>query len=112
MALQLRQPPKTDNREEERFQEELYWLLSKVGTRTLDLGLIAAGTVSPFTITVNGARVGKGQTVLVTPPSTIEADLMWCGFISADDTVTVRVLNPTGSGIDPASGEWSARVLI
>lgn len=103
-----RQPPRTGDRETERYFEDLYQLLAHYGERTIELGSISAGTVATFTMTVTGAKVNAGQ-VIIGAPGTLEANLLWCGHVTADDEVTVRVYNPTGSPIDPASGTWSAR---
>jgi len=79
------------------------------GYVTTDISSIAAGAVATFTITVNGALIG--DTVLLGPPSAIEAGLTWSAYVSAANTVTVRVHNTTGDAIDPASGTWMARVI-
>lgn len=82
---------------------------ANAGSATVDLGSIAAGAIATFTITVTGAAAG--DTVYVGPPSTIEAGLTWCAFVSAADTVTVRVHNTTAGAIDPASATWKAKVV-
>lgn len=114
MALAHRRPPAIselkDFRAREQFDEDTYWFGSLVGTTTVDVGSIAAGAVATFTITVAGAKADQQQQVCLGPPSAIEANLMWCGVVSADDTVTVRLYNPTGSPIDPASATWGAWV--
>lgn len=76
---------------------------------TLDFSSISAGTVGTSTVTVDGAAAG--DLVILGPPSAIEAGLIWCGFVSADDTVTIRLHNTTGSPVDPASGTWSVQVI-
>lgn len=115
MALIHRKPPsvseKDDFRAREHFDEQTYQCLRLVGTVTVDVGSIAAGAVATFTITVAGAKTGQGHTVALAPPSGIEAGLVWCGLVSAEDTVTVRVHNTTGAPIDPASAEWGCRVF-
>ncbi len=75
---------------------------------TLDFSSISAGAIGTSTISVDGS-VG-GDLVVLGPPSSIEAGLMWSGFVSADDTVTIRLHNTTGSPIDPASATWSVQV--
>lgn len=115
MAQRIRRPPgvveQHDPRAVEYWRQDIENALKRVGTRTIDLGSIGAGAISTFTITITGALAGEQQTVLVTPPAAIEAGLMWCGFISADDEVTVRVYNSTGAPIDPNQGTWSCRVF-
>lgn len=110
MSLQLNQPPFVADRETSRFYQQLYDFFRLVGTRTINIGNIVAGTVTTFTISVVGAKADMNQTVEIAAPSAVEAGLLWCGHVSADDTVTVRVANPTGGDINPASAEWAARV--
>lgn len=100
-----------DFRARERFDEDTFRCLSLVGKVQVNVGNITAGTVATFTIPVNGAVADQQQTVVVTPPSAIESDLVWCGYVSADDEVTVRLYNPTGGGINPADALWGARVF-
>lgn len=75
---------------------------------TLDFSSISAGAIGTSTVTVDGAAAG--DLVVLGPPAAIEAGLVWCGFVSADDTVTIRMHNTTGSPIDPASASWSVQV--
>ena len=115
MALIHRKPPgpseSKDFRADERFNEDTYRCLSLVGTVTVNVGSISAGAIETFTIPVVGAKIGFAQQVFLAPPSTIEAGLTWCGFVSAADVVTVRVHNTTGSPINPAEALWGARVM-
>lgn len=49
-----------------------------------------------------------GMTVTVTPPSTLEAGVVvGAAWVSAHQTLTVRLANVTALGINPASGTWS-----
>ena len=115
MAIPIRKPPgpadQQNARAQEYFQQDVYQALRLVGTTTVDLGSISAGAVTTLTITVTGARIGKAQTVQVAAPSAIEAGLVWCGVVSADDTVTVRVHNTTGGAINPVEATWGCRVM-
>lgn len=94
----------------EYFLASVHAVLVPVGTVTVDLPSIPAGNMATFTIPVNGAKPGKQQSVSLAPPENIPTGLMWCGYVSAIDTVTVRVYNTTGSAIDPPSGAWGASV--
>lgn len=109
MNTRVRQPPLEENRELERFFEQVYRILSKVGSTTVDVGSVAAGATAEFTISVPGATVGSG--VVLSPPAALEADLMAFGRVSAADVVMVRVLNPTASPIDPVEATWTVRVM-
>ena len=75
---------------------------------TLDFSSISAGAVGTATVTSDGAKAN--DLVVLGPPPGIEAGLMWSGFVSADDTVTIRLHNTTGSPIDPASASWTVQV--
>lgn len=75
---------------------------------SLNYPLIAAGAVGTLNVTVAGALVGDYVTVC--PPSTLEAGLVYSGFVSAADTVTIRLFNGSGAGVDPAVASW--KVLV
>lgn len=112
-GLRPKQPPvdwqKADYREIARFVEDVYRCLSMVGSVTVNVGNITAGTYEAFTITVEGAKAG--MTVELGPPAAIEAGLTWSGFVSADDTVTVRLKAWSTGDVNPGSALWYARVL-
>ena len=43
----------------------------------------------------------------MTPPATLNDDLLYVGArVTADDTVTVYLYNPTGGGIDDGALDW------
>jgi hypothetical protein len=77
-------------------------------TATLDFSSIAAGATSELTITATGAATG--DPVSAGPPSTLNTGLNVTVYVSATNTVTVRLHNSTGSAIDPASSSWSVMV--
>lgn len=78
-------------------------------TDTDGAGTFPSVAASELTITVPGAAVG--DVVALAPPSSIEDGLMWSGYVSAANTVTVRLLNFTGALIDPAAGTWQAAII-
>lgn len=78
-------------------------------TAALDFASVAAGATAELTITVTGAAANDG--VVLGPPTTISAGLNWNGYVSAANTVTVRIHNTTGVAIDPASATWRATVI-
>jgi hypothetical protein len=78
-------------------------------TAALNFPNIVTLTSQELTITVTGAAVG--DSVVLGPPAAIEANLTWAGYVSAADTVTIRVSNPTAGDINPASATWRATVL-
>lgn len=78
-------------------------------TASLTLGAIVAALTTTQTITVNGAVVG--DPVLVIPPTAIEAGVMWVAWVSAANTVTLRVVNNTLALLTPAVANWTVIVL-
>lgn len=113
MSLQLLQeypkPSVSSERDLEFWMAKVWQILKLVGSGTVNPGLIAAGAVATATITVKGAKAG--MTADAGPPATLEAGLLWSAFVTAADTVTVRLYNSTGGGITPASATWNARVM-
>lgn len=76
---------------------------------SLDFGSTAQSAISTATITVPGAQVG--DVVSLGAPSTIESGFIWSGFVSAADTVTIRLAKITSGTVDPAIGTWTATVI-
>ncbi len=112
MSVKIPRPPRTANIEDlNDYLEQIERQLTLVGSRMIDVGNIVAGFASTFTIPVIGCKVGQGQAVALAPPETIEADILWCGYVTANDEVTVRLYN-AGSTVDLASGTWGARVFL
>jgi hypothetical protein len=99
-----------DMRQLTMWREQLARMFNFVGAVTGTPGLIGAGAVGTLAVTVTGCFKDQSQTVEVGAPSTIDAGLTWCGVISANDTVTIRIHNGTGGGITPASLTWAVRV--
>ncbi|WP_207426004.1 SGNH/GDSL hydrolase family protein [Pedobacter sp. SYSU D00535] len=92
---------------------ELYWeahLGRLVRRPTLDFGSISAGSSVELTVAVPNAEVG--MEVLLSLPASLESGLIANAWVSANDTVTVRLTNVTGSAIDPASGRYKITVLL
>jgi hypothetical protein len=58
---------------------------------------------------VTGAA--PGDSTHLGAPAALEAGLVATARVTAPDTVTVRLDNPTASPIDPASGTYRATVV-
>lgn len=71
-----------------------------VATNTIDVPLIGVGANSDLAVTVTGADQLNGA-VLCTPAVGIEAGLVYNAWISATNTVTIRVLNAGLGAVDP-----------
>lgn len=80
-----------------------------MATATLDFPSVSAQTCQELTVTVTGAKTGDA--VYVGPPSGLEAGLSATGYVSAADTVKVRVCNVTSGAVDPASAVWKVLVV-
>jgi hypothetical protein len=78
-------------------------------TATLDFPSIGSNSSADLTITVTGAVVGAS--VSIGAPSTLEAGLIFSAWVSATNTVTVRLHNNSGGSVDPASATWRATVI-
>jgi cytoskeletal protein CcmA (bactofilin family) len=73
-------------------------------TDTLDFPSITSQTDEDLTITVTGSAVGDACHLGL--PAAPTANLAWNCFVSATNTVTVRVHNYTGGAVDPASATY------
>lgn len=70
---------------------------------------IAAGAESDQTITVTGAQ--DGDAVSVSPPNAAaEAGLSWSAWVSAANTVSIRLQNNSASPLSGSTANWSALV--
>lgn len=79
-------------------------------TATLDFASIASLATAELAVTVTGAVVGKP--VRAGPPAAIAAGLMWGAYVSAADTVRIRLYNSTAAAIDPVSAAWTVSVNL
>lgn len=81
-------------------------------TAALNFPLIAAnGGTQDLTVTVTGVRASDPQPVVtIGLPAGLDAGVVFHGFVSADDTVTVRATNTTAGAINPASATFRVEV--
>jgi hypothetical protein len=74
-----------------------------------DPGNLADGTgETSAAVTVTGAAFG--DVVLVGAPYDLQG-IICTGYVSAADTLRVRLQNETGGAINLASGDWKVRVV-
>lgn len=90
------------------WQSVFGWKKSYFGTKTHDFGNINAQTEATTTLIVTGARSGD---VVVVRPTTAVNGIILDGTVTADDTVTIRAVNYSAVGIDPASQVYQVIVL-
>ncbi len=80
------------------------------GTVSVDPPSINANSSSTFTVSIAGVNVG--DLVLLTPPSNMEADLVFQGAdVTAGGTVTIRIRNVSGAVVDGAARTWKYIVI-
>lgn len=81
-------------------------------TAALNFPLIAAnGGTQDLTVTVTGVEAADPQAVVTLGlPTGLDAGLVFHGFVSANDTVTVRATNTTAGAINPASATFRVEV--
>jgi hypothetical protein len=76
------------------------------GTVSVDPPLIGAGASLTFTITISGIAIG--DRIILTPPSDLHGDLIFQGAsITAVNTLTVRMRNLAGVGVDDIARTWT-----
>lgn len=81
------------------------------GQVTVDLASVASAAVTEKSLTITGAALG--DTVIMTAPAAgLTAGLVICGaYVSAADTVKVRVANLSGGTVDEDSGTWEYALI-
>jgi hypothetical protein len=77
---------------------------------TLDFPNTAAQTSSDLTITATGAADGDAV-ILGVPNAAVNANACYTAWVSASNTVTVRLNNFSAGAIDPASGTFKVLVI-
>lgn len=75
------------------------------GEATWDPPSIANGASATTTVTVPDVKLTDHYAVRVFPPYSL-AGLAASGYVSADNTVTIVLVNATGAPVDLASGTW------
>jgi hypothetical protein len=78
-------------------------------TAVIDFGPIDPGNLEDQTIIVTGAAVG--DSVFLGAPTSVPAGLTWNWFISAANTVTIRMQNWSAFSVNPPSATWRATVV-
>lgn len=76
---------------------------------SLDFGSISASSEASLTVTVPGARAGDLVQVQV-PAALDDGLILRKAWVSAKNTVSIRLRNLTGGGIDPAAGDFAVFV--
>jgi hypothetical protein len=80
------------------------------GTATLTYTAISAQTSQEQTITISGASTTNNGTSCAPRATLGNANIGWESWVSASNTVSVRVTNPTGGSITPSAVVWGCTV--
>lgn len=75
---------------------------------TLDPEEVSANTTEEQTFTIAGLRTG--DFVAVSKPSHTTGVVVGSARVSAADTLAIQFVNPTGSGVNPASEDYTLLV--
>jgi hypothetical protein len=90
------------------------WVRDRLDERrlvaTANLNFPSTSNTASSDLTVNVPGAVLGDVVALGPPAGLAANFAWCGWVSAADTVTVRLIRTT-TGVDPAAGDWKVMVL-
>jgi hypothetical protein len=78
------------------------------GSATIDPVSLLDGAGETVTITVTGAELG--DFALFSAPYSLQG-ITATAYVSAADTVSVRLQNESGATVDLASGTWKAKAL-
>lgn len=78
------------------------------GAATIDPGSLVDGSGATVTITVTGAAFG--DYAMFAAPYDLQG-ITATAYVSAANTVSIRLQNETGGTIDLASGTWKAKVV-
>jgi len=76
------------------------------GTVSVTVSALAANAQEDKDVTVTGAATGDIVTVCPTDAAA-EAGLTFCAWVSAADTVTVRITNDTTGSLTGSTANWS-----
>lgn len=81
--------------------------LTYVNKSTVSVDLASIGTLAVVEATVTVTGAATGDAVIATPPAALAAGLMVVGaYVSAANTVKLRVYNSTGGSVDEAAANW------
>ena len=78
-------------------------------TASLDFPSISARSSAELTVTVTDATTGSSCSCA--PNTTIEAGLTWSCYVSAANTVKIRLSNISAATIDPTAKNWKVTVI-
>jgi hypothetical protein len=79
--------------------------LTKKSTVSVTVAAITAGAEADVDVTIAGAQVG--DSVVIAPrDAAAETGIMWNAWVSAANTVTIRMTNASGSTLTGSTSNW------
>lgn len=81
------------------------------GTVSVTVAALAAAAEADVDVTVTGAQLGDNVVISPAADATAETGLMWNAWVSATDTVTIRMTNASGSGLTGSTADWAYTVI-
>lgn len=88
---------------------DLYKIVS--GTVSVDPGSIGAATKGSVNVTLTGLKTT--DRVILHPPSTLNAGLLYCGCdVTANNTLTIYLYNQSGGSINDTATTWKYSYFI
>jgi len=92
------------------------WHRLKFGTFTWDPPSVTASSHADTTLTSATvpalAGLSAGMLVHVTPPSTIAAGIVVSSWVTANNSLTIRLRNLTAGAINLPSGTWGFQAVL
>jgi hypothetical protein len=88
-------------------ESSVYPTITGSGSASIDFGALSAGDISEQGLTCTGAKVG--DLVLVAPPVAPPAGLIWSGYVSAADSVTLR--GCAIASVSAGANTWGVQTL-
>lgn len=84
----------------------------KFGEVNINPAALAAGATAETAVALPAGTAAAGDLVFVQPPQALEAGLVPIGArISAADTLSVRLYNPTAAALDGAALTWTYLIV-
>lgn len=79
--------------------------LTKKSTVSVTVAALNAAAEADVDVTISGAKVG--DSIVIAPrDAAAETGLMWNAWVSATDTVTIRMTNASGSSLTGSTSNW------
>ncbi|MBB4265192.1 hypothetical protein [Roseospira visakhapatnamensis] len=86
-------------------------LSGRVLTGTAEVSVTSVSSLSHADVTGSVPGASPGDTVTASPPAGLNARLSWHAWVSASDTITLRLTNAAASHASLTAGTWNLTVF-